>query len=144
MDRPAGADRGRGTEVPSILLRTGSAAIPPSAGHRRHRMMQETGNHGTSDDFLHATGARAFWPALHRSFGRRRQISKHDNAATFGMECMTESATRHGFRGRSNKNTGREFLGGSHPIAVQRPMPDREVGSMVSALTRQMMATDAR
>jgi len=46
--------------------------------------------------------------------------------------------------GGSNKNTGREFLGGSHPIAVQRPMPDREVGGMVSALTRQMMATDAR
>jgi hypothetical protein len=60
------------------------------------------------------------------------------------MECMTESATHHGFRADRTRTTGREFLGGSHPIAVQRPMPDREVGGLVAALTRQLMAADAR
>jgi len=59
------------------------------------------------------------------------------------MECMTESAPTTD-SGGSNKNNRTRIPRTYHPIAVQRPMPDREVGGLVSALTRQMMAADAR
>jgi len=56
--------------------------------------------------------------------------------------------THHGFRGieqeQQDANSSEVPPQWYHPIAVQRPMPDREVGGLVSALTRQMMAADAR